>query len=95
MHVCISCVPVSVGVYVYVCVCVGMWCMCFCVCVYDLCFRMCLFVCVCVCIWCVSMLVCVYVYMWCVYECVSNCQRSKSAIFLSRNINYNINSLLR
>ena len=26
---------------------------------------------------------------------ISNCQRSKSAIFLSRNINYNINSLLR
>ena len=26
---------------------------------------------------------------------ISNCQRSKSAIFYSRNINYNINSLLR
>ena len=26
---------------------------------------------------------------------ISNCRRSKSAIFLSRNINYNINSLLR
>ena len=26
---------------------------------------------------------------------ISNCRRSKSAVFLSRNINYNINSLLR
>ena len=26
---------------------------------------------------------------------ISNCQRSKSAIFISRNINSNINSLLR
>ena len=26
---------------------------------------------------------------------ISNCRRSKSAIFISRNINYNINSLLR
>ena len=25
---------------------------------------------------------------------ISNCRRSKSAIFISRNINYNINSLL-